>query len=743
MSRLTIHSLGLENIQFSRMFSNLVPILVIATPGVVAASVVSNTASVTAPQGAVETNVANNSIEDTDDLLLTITATPDMVAGVDGGRGGAGVVNVFDGDLIGDSPATPANALLALAPGSTLPAGISFDTTTGLVDVAAGTPEGEYIFEYQICDIAVPTNCQTATVTIGVVAPTSELLGTVYRDLDGDRDIDGDEPRLQGWIVEISDENGVVQTTTTDADGNYEFTGLPGGREYTITFRNPDTGVVYEKVTGIQLNVASTLPDQNLPIDPSGIIYDSVTRAPVAGAIATLVDRNGNPLPADCYLDISQRDQVTGVSGEYRFDIVPGAAAACPLGETEYVVQITPPAGYSFTSTVLPPQSGSLDPTGRPDPAQVVTSPTPPSGNDAFYFLSFLLENGDPNVTNNHIALDPFLSRDQLIVTKTSTKRSASVGDIVPYEITVRNPESVQRADVDVVDVLPAGMTYVLNSARVNGIAVEPELANGNRELIWRDQVIPPGATFTYSLNLIVGAGVTQGQSVNTGLAENGADGSEISNRGTATVSIIPSTVFDCSELIGQVFVDANGNGYQDDGEVGIPSVRLATVKGELITTDEHGRFHIACAAVPDARIGSNFVLKVDETTLPQGWAMTTDNPRSVRLTRGKMSELNFGVAQADTATVTIDDRAFNADGTLRPEIIQRLQALKQAEAKAMIVRATYQMGDGLDSDTVRARIEAIRAALKATFASDWDGPAPVIQVNAAKPTTTSNEGGE
>ena len=89
MSRLNPQSLGLENIQFSRIFSGLVPILVIATPGVVAASVVSNTASVTAPTGVVEANTANNTVEDSDDLLLTITAAPDMVAGINGTLGQA------------------------------------------------------------------------------------------------------------------------------------------------------------------------------------------------------------------------------------------------------------------------------------------------------------------------------------------------------------------------------------------------------------------------------------------------------------------------------------------------------------------------------------------------------------------------------------------------------------------------------------------------------------------------------
>jgi hypothetical protein len=99
------------------------------------------------------------------------------------------------------------------------------------------------------------------------------------------------------------------------------------------------------------------------------------------------------------------------------------------------------------------------------------------------------------------------------------------------------------------------------------------------------------------------------------------------------------------------VFEDTNRNGYQDSAEPGVPGVRVVTVNGQLVTTDAQGRYHIACAAVPDARIGSNFVLKVDPRTLPLGWVVTTDNPRSIRLTRGKFGELNFGVAPPTTAS--------------------------------------------------------------------------------------------
>lgn len=651
------NTIGLPGMPLARMLTSILPFLVMATPGMLLAEVVSNTATVTAPAAAFETSPEDNTVVDQDQLLI----------------------------------------------------------------------------------------------------PFSELSGTVYMDLNGDRSIEPDEPKLAGWVVEVRRVDGtpsqtattgtrgkhadgsIAGTAVTGPGGNFTISGLDGDTTYTILFRSPETGVVYKEITGVRLAVAATLPDQNLPIDPSGVVYNSVTRGPVAGARVTLIDRSGNPLPEDCYLNRSQANQLTGSAGTYRFDILPGSATACPTGESEYAIRVTPPAGYSFTSTILPPRNGPFDPTGQGAPVRISTSMGAPLEADPVYYIAFRLASGDPDITNNHLPLDPFLTRDGLVVTKTSTRRSANTGDLVPYEITVRNLEAYRRADVDVVDVLPPGMTYVAGTATINGLPAEPEFANGNRELVWHDQVIPPNANVSYSLVLVVGAGITQGQAVNTGLAENGSDGSEISNRGTATVSILPSTVFDCSELIGQVFQDFNSDGYQDDGEPGIPAVRLVTVNGELITTDQHGRYHIACAAVPDPLIGSNFVLKLDENTLPQGWAMTTDNPRSIRLTRGKLSELNFGVAEADLITLEIDARAFARDGSLRPDVVARLRGLAEGEAVLMVIRATYSIGAGDSPALIEARITALNNALEDGFANGWTGPDPFIQVDAASASPTGN----
>ncbi|MBC8644220.1 putative Ig domain-containing protein [Flavobacterium lindanitolerans] len=51
-----------------------------------------------------------------------------------------------------------------------VPAGLSFNTSTGAVSVNAGTPAGTYTFDYTICEVLNPANCDTAQVTVNVAA---------------------------------------------------------------------------------------------------------------------------------------------------------------------------------------------------------------------------------------------------------------------------------------------------------------------------------------------------------------------------------------------------------------------------------------------------------------------------------------------------------------------------------------------------------------------------------------------
>jgi hypothetical protein len=161
------------------------------------------------------------------------------------------------------------------------------------------------------------------------------------------------------------------------------------------------------------------------------------------------------------------------------------------------------------------------------------------------------------------------------------------------------------------------------------------------------------GEELTLKLLFIVGSGVSEGEYINRAqvlqqLAQSvdaQAETRPVSEEATAAVRVVPDPDFDCTEIIGKVFDDANLNGYQDEGERGLAGVRLVTARGLQVTTDAQGRFHITCAVVPDENRGANFILKVDDRTLPTGYRFTTENPLVQRATRGKMIKFNFGAA--------------------------------------------------------------------------------------------------
>ena len=78
--------------------------------------------------------------------------------------------------------------------------------------------------------------------------------------------------------------------------------------------------------------------------------------------------------------------------------------------------------------------------------------------------------------------------------------------------------------------------------------------------------------------------------------------------------------------------------------ERGLPGVRIASVEGLLIETDQYGRYHLAGVHGGNIGRGRNFILKVDPSTLPPGTVFTTENPRVRRVTPGIPVRFDFGV---------------------------------------------------------------------------------------------------
>lgn len=164
-------------------------------------------------------------------------------------------------------------------------------------------------------------------------------------------------------------------------------------------------------------------------------------------------------------------------------------------------------------------------------------------------------------------------------------------------------------------------------------------------------------------------AGVSDGEYVNRAQAPSAPNGAALSSEVTATVRVVPDPTFNCTDVIGKVFDDANRNGLQDREEGGLEGVRVVTARGLVATSDAHGRFHIGCAVTPREGRGSNFILKLDDRTLPSGYRMSTRRAQVQRVTRGKALRSNFAASIHRVVALDLADPVFAPGSTeMRPQ---------------------------------------------------------------------------
>jgi len=343
-----------------------------------------------------------------------------------------------------------------------------------------------------------------------------------------------------------------------------------------------------------------------------------------------------------------------------------------------------------------------------------------------------------------------------LIVTKTTSTPAVQTGGFASYEVTVTNPSALAVTGVTLEDDLPGGFAYVEDSAQLIRAGVSaPAVVTGIDPITTQIGGLSAGETVTVTYLSRVGAGVVTGEHVNTVQAL--VFGVPASNTATATVTLAEDPLLSTTRVIGKVWHDRDGDGWQDGAwatgiklsggpfgegkslddlpgrasdsdeasapsmrlmipgswndldqirlttaqgtvlyinnqggveerhrgqkkrgktaqdiqvkltsnrlarrnlaqsnfleirnlgvqEEGLPGVRLATIEGLLIETDRAGRYHIEEIENVAWDIGSNFIVKVDPQTLPDGHEFTTENPRVLRLTQSLMSDISFGV---------------------------------------------------------------------------------------------------
>lgn len=451
--------------------------------------------------------------------------------------------------------------------------GVFSATLPTLYEVPAGTDNDgtlnaifDDVYNVSYEDTLSAAGCVTPITASGRVTGLATLVGNAWLDNDTDDVFDAGETPLDGWLVEVRDGTGaLVATVAVAPDGSYTVPDLIPGDGFTVTLVHPDTGTTFGTITDITLPPDTTVLDQNLPIDPSGVVYDSVTREPVPGVTVRLVDANGDALPEACLLP-AQQAQTTAADGFYRFDVVLGADPACPSGAT-FFVEFDVPGGYqSGFSELIPPLPDPIDPTGLGDPLRVGTTGTAPTGTDSTdYYTGFTLSDNDPDVVYNHLPLDPLgVETSSVRLTKRVDRPTTTIGSLVAYTITIENLSPVTLPLVAVEDSLPPGFTYVDGSARLDGVATGFTVS-GPRPVIFDGIRLEGEQRRVLRYLLRVGAGVTQGRYVNT--AAPTLNGLPIGNDDSAEVDVVADPDFEETTIIGKVWHDRDNDGWQDPAD--------------------------------------------------------------------------------------------------------------------------------------------------------------------------------
>jgi len=566
-------------------------------------------------------------------------------------------------DFLNNAQATLTNVNITVI--TTDPA-LTLDPATGLITLAPGNPAGPYEVTYEICSVDVPTLCDTTTETV-----------------------------IQGALPGIETEK--TQVFTDNGDGRDDVDDLV---TYTILVTN----------TG------------NTPL--SNVTLDD-----------TLTDQNGAPLTltsGPTYVN------ATAGSPEGALEI---AEVATYTATFILDLQAVNAGGVSNTvmATGLPVYVPGVP--GNPEPVSDVSD----DGIDT---------DGNTDDDPTELVLSPSPVVDGLTMSKTTLNEIVLRGSVVPYTITIDNTATHVAGPYNIVDTLPPGLIYVPNSATLDGLAA---MVTVNGAIItWPNVTIPAAGQVVVTLDARILTGANPGAHVNRVSLRDPATGDPVLEDETALVRIMPEAVFDCVDVIGKVFDDVNGNGYQDapdalpnsaaitdqnyyggkggklaftpapQNEDGIPGVRLVTVDGLVITTDEHGRYSVPCAALP-ADGGSNFIIKLDPRSLPTGYSMTTENPRVARVTPGMMSEINFGATLGHLARVDVNDAAFSAEGApvaaLGAGLTQLAASLVDNPATVVIA---YHISMDADASVVamaRQRMNSLKDQLRQEWRRVGRGP--------------------
>ena len=287
-------------------------------------------------------------------------------------------------------------------------------------------------------------------------------------------------PGVFDYVIDPETQSPV--TTITDENGDYTFVGLPAG-SYGVEFHNPEatseptaTSAEYtetaNRITGIAVEAGAVEIDQDaFLVDPSGVVYDSLSYAPISGAVVTLYYQASagaaSTVVPDSWLDTNLGDAngvSTAADGQYTFFLDPSVAQ-----DGIYSIQVVK-AGYSYVSQIIEPNVGPYNPGLGGSVVNISSDATTSDTMDTTYYTSFRMVfdasniNATSNgVAQNHIPLDasiiPEIEEDLTEILKddlaaTMTQHSRQMSSFAAGALNRLKQRDANTCAADIADIL-------------------------------------------------------------------------------------------------------------------------------------------------------------------------------------------------------------------------------------------------------------------------------------------------
>ena len=241
----------------------------------------------------------------------------------------------------------------------------------------------------------------------------------------------------------------------------------------------------------------------------------------------------------------------------------------------------------------------------------------------------------------------------------TSTKSEIKIGEVVGFTVNVENRDNQTYENLSLKNITPRGFRHLEEEFEKFSLAPDQKYSK------------------TFYMKATVGASVGKNSFQSSVTRRN----NKISNIGETSVEVKGDSLLNTATIIGKV--------VDEKTDRGIPYAVVYTPAGIVVQADDEGRFHLPDQWV-DKTFGENFLLKLDENSLPSGSVVKSENPMIKRITPYSLTKFNFIVQT--------------------PEKVEEVEkSTEEIEADSSDIRLNYS-GTGFvdayvgkDSDTPRA----------------------------------------